>query len=345
MLTAVQQRLIRQRSDEDDRLLRLFWNRAELKRELASLRRERDRIADVLRQQEGATLRVQQRLEQIEGLLSNPHQAANVTVYYHLRGVWSHARRRLQRLARDLAQRQREAEYQHDVARFEENRQAAIASMKQRLEPLRQRRTVLDGELLTLEERRMTCRGFWTLLRRRRLDSERTLIMSTLGALQVQIDRYTAAIEEKRNESMDAADVISIEGRRTINLAVIALAHELLLHFSQMNIAGMAREASMRSVTEVSYGDIAKCHALCAQIDRALRQLDDLDGLPARVRSRTEQLRHAVRYHRETDTVPVAGSFAASLTHVDAADPGQEAALSVNVLADEYWDVFSVLLH
>ena len=70
------------KDEEDERLLRLFWNRAELKREFAKLRRERDRVVDHLRQQEGATLRAQQRLDQLEGLLADPLRAANAAVFY-----------------------------------------------------------------------------------------------------------------------------------------------------------------------------------------------------------------------------------------------------------------------
>ena len=50
----------------DEQLLKLFWNRAELKKELAQLRREREKFIDQIRQHEGLNLRVQQRLEQME---------------------------------------------------------------------------------------------------------------------------------------------------------------------------------------------------------------------------------------------------------------------------------------
>ena len=54
VLALAQQLLARRKPVEDDRLLRLFWNRAELKREFAKLQRERERMLDQLRQQDGA---------------------------------------------------------------------------------------------------------------------------------------------------------------------------------------------------------------------------------------------------------------------------------------------------
>ena len=57
---------------DEEQLLRLFWNRANLKKEFATLQRERERLTDRLRRQEGATLKIQQTLEQLEGMLANP---------------------------------------------------------------------------------------------------------------------------------------------------------------------------------------------------------------------------------------------------------------------------------
>ena len=61
-------------SDDEERLLKLFWNRAELKKEFATLRREGEDLKAKLQKQEGVTMRAQQRLEQLEGMLSDPLQ-------------------------------------------------------------------------------------------------------------------------------------------------------------------------------------------------------------------------------------------------------------------------------
>ena len=49
--------------EDGDKLLNLYWNRAELKKEFADMRAENLRLQDRIRQQEGATARVQQKLE------------------------------------------------------------------------------------------------------------------------------------------------------------------------------------------------------------------------------------------------------------------------------------------
>jgi hypothetical protein len=133
-----------------------------------------------------------------------------------------------------------------------------------------------------------------------------------------------------------------------VNLSVIALAQEMLLHFSQHNVAAMARETTLRSVTESTYGSVAECREQSQHIERALRQVDELDGLPSRVRRRTEHLRKEISYRRETDTVPAAGFFSEIpwvISDDSRSQPRDSRTLPVNVLADEYWDLFAILLH
>ena len=122
MATIASPLLQRRKEPDEEQLLKLFWNRAELKKELAKLRREKEKLIDQLRQQETINLRAQQRLEQLENLLADPLQAVNAVIYYQLRGVWQQCRKRLMRVARELADRQQDREEQHSRGRFEQKR-------------------------------------------------------------------------------------------------------------------------------------------------------------------------------------------------------------------------------
>ena len=78
MATIASPLLQRRKEPDEEQLLKLFWNRAELKKELGKLRLEKEKLVDQLRQQESVNLRSEQRLEQLENLLADPLQAANV---------------------------------------------------------------------------------------------------------------------------------------------------------------------------------------------------------------------------------------------------------------------------
>jgi hypothetical protein len=348
VLALAQTLLARRRPVDDDRLLRLFWNRAELKREFAKLQRERERMVDQIRQQEGAVLRAQQRLDQLEGLLADPERAANAAVYFQLRGIWAYGRRRLGRLARDLATRQQEREGQREAARFEEHRLAALHAIEQRMLPLQERRALLEAELTAVRARRFERTGFWYYFARRRLDGEQSVLVAAQQSVDEQIERYERARQEKLKEEAPLPDTIGVEGKRLVNLSVIALAQELLLAFSEDDVGTLARDASLRQVSEVSYGQLKSCRALSVRIEAVLRKVEGMDELAARMRRRAEFLRQTVSYRRDSDTVPAPDGLAvvpAQLTRDGEPRPAGGRDMAVNVLADEYWDIYGVLLH
>jgi hypothetical protein len=348
MASIAQQLLVRRKPAEDERLLELFWNRAELKREFGRLQRDRAGLADQLRQQEGATLRWQQRLEQLEGLLADPERAANATVFFQLRGVWQYCRRRLARLARELGTRQQEAESRRETARFEEHRKTALASIEQRLVPLIERRVSIEAELHGIRLQQAQLTSFWKLLARRRCEHAQAVLETALVGVQSQIERYEKARHEKLKETVTPTATISTDSKRVVNLSVIALAQELVVQLMAHNTAQMARDASLRQVNDVRYGDLQACHRTGQQVAKVLRQLDELDDLPLLVRGRAEYLRRQVEYLRDADTVPIAASCAEIpllLTSSETPMPANDRMLSVNVLGEEYWEIYSVLLN
>lgn len=348
MRALAQQFLARRKPVDDDRLLRLFWNRAELKREFGRLQREREKLLDQLRAQETAVLRFQQRLDQLEDLLADPERAASAAVHFQLRGVSAHCRRRLLRLARDLTARQLEREGLRESARFEENRQAALTAIEQRLQPLQERRAALEAELAAVCARLEGRRGFWHILARRRLEAERARLAAAEASVGEQIARYGRARQDKLRDQPTNPEGISVEGKRQVNLSLIALAQELMVAFSEQRIAMLAREASLRDVGEFSYGRLEACRQLSAVIDQVLHRVEKLDRLPFLTSRRAEYLRLQVHYRQDGDTIPAPDSLAVIPLEMAAKGPPRPAGpgeLVVNVLAEEYWDLYSVLLH
>ena len=347
MLALAQQLLTRRKPVEDDRLLRLFWNRAELKREFAALQRERERTADQVRQLEGALLRGQQRLDQLEGLLSDPERAANAAVFFQLRGIWAYGRRRLSRLAGDLNARQQEREGQRETARFEEHRQAALSAIEARLAPLLERRSMLDSELVAVRTQLDARTGFWNYFARRRLASEQSVLDVAGESVTEQIERYERARHDKLKEQPTVPELIGTEGKRLVNLSVLALAQELCLVFGEQDVATLARESSLRQVSEARYGNLQECRELSQQIERVLRKVEAMDELPGRVRRRAEILHQNVSYRRDGDTVPAPDALAIIAAQVPPADgprTTRDRDVAINVLAEEYWDIYAVLL-
>src|SRR5262249_62434270 len=78
--------------DEDHRVLELFRNRAELKKAYGELEEETYRLKDLVKQQEGATQRVQEMLSTLEARLGATDTAYPALVFYQLRRLWQSGR-------------------------------------------------------------------------------------------------------------------------------------------------------------------------------------------------------------------------------------------------------------
>lgn len=330
---------------EEERLLNLFQNRSELKREFAKLRREGDQLKDQLRQQEGETLRSQQQLEQLEGLLAHPVQAANASVYYQLRGVWGHCRRKLARLADDLLTHQRDREMKLELDRFNASRAAALSVIARHEHQARKQHDTTGAVLEALRRQGEQSRGIWNYFKRRAIAVQVEAAAGAHQSATAHLEECLAQKQAKESEAPPACEGLSVEGRRKINLALIAIAQELYLHFSKRNIARLAREASVRQVTDVNYGDINACRELNIHIDKYVRSLPAGHELVANVRDRIACLERSAGYRHESDTVPVAGSFAEIplMDDEDFSSQGRRT-IGINVLAEEYWELYSVLL-
>jgi hypothetical protein len=345
---------IEMRSDDGDDsqgpLLRLYWNRAGVKRELSALKRERHELLDKLKEQEGAIIRAKEQLDGLERLLTNPLAAANAMVYFQLRHLWRVAAQQIEQFARELrTQRER-----RELAKLHE---AALAKRRRRLSAINEKlQSILAKEHNVIQERDAlqkrleNMNGFLRVFRgpgiRRRL--------SGLGkgreALLSRIEELEELQDKINGEPLPESSGLSTDSRRLINLAVIALAQELVLHFSEHNLASFAKTSTQRPVGDMKFGDRRDCDRLVERIRARIGDLRDQKKTADGVKVRTDFLLTQVRYTTETDSVPQAESLDVIAPQVPAAGEGiqnkraSDAPLRLNVLSEDYWDLLSVLL-
>src|SRR5881394_1147162 len=101
--------------EDHDRVMALFRNRAELKKQHSELQDEIYRLKDRIKQQEGATARVQEMLSSLEQRLGAQESGYPALVFYQLRGLWQLGRELIEQfvtdLARQLEDRERRAHF------------------------------------------------------------------------------------------------------------------------------------------------------------------------------------------------------------------------------------------
>ena len=135
---------------EQERLLKLFWNRAELKKELQGLDDQLHNLRNKLKQQENANSRLQQQLEQLEMLLGNPERGFDALVHFGLKALWRACREQLERFAADLKRDRQDAQRKQQLAEFQQDRSERLKVADERL---RQAQEVADAERERLRQR------------------------------------------------------------------------------------------------------------------------------------------------------------------------------------------------
>ena len=315
-------------SAEDERLVALFRNRTELKKELSALDDERHRLLDRLKLQEGATMRVEEQLAALEQYLGRPDEGYKCLAYFQLRAVWRTASRRLEHFSGELARQQKDRERKQQLAVFERARRERLDDIERELSEARVLADQLQAEQKLSEQRLAGLHGFWNHFRRRRLresvEARRFRIDTALTQLTDLGDRQHAI----SSEAPPAFEGLSVEGKRAVNLAVIAYAEAMHERLSAAGLADMVRQSTLRRVYETSYGGREECQAIMQRAGRALGDLDRLEDDLADIKNRADRLRATAAYRTDADTVPLQDTL-------------QSSAL---VMLEEYWDVYKALL-
>ena len=121
-------------SADEERLMQLFQNRAGLKKAYADLKDEFHLLRDRLKQQEGATIRVQEQLDALGDLLADPRTGFGALVFFQLRGLWKTCHQQLSQFATDLTRQQEARETARHKAECETERNMRLADVDQRLQ-------------------------------------------------------------------------------------------------------------------------------------------------------------------------------------------------------------------
>jgi hypothetical protein len=331
--------------DDEGRVLALFKNRAELKKAHGELQDEIYRLKDRVKQQEGATQRVQEMLVALEQRLGAQDSGYPALVFYQLRGMWQLGRELIEQFVADLAKQLEERERR---AHFVEQNRRQFARRQAVDSQLRAAETELadaNERLNALYAQRARLTRFWHYFQRRRLDQRIVHAHSATSAADSVLSEARMASEALEKEIGPEFPGVSVDGRRAINTAAIAYAEVLCLRLVKTQLVSLSREATSRREVADNYGGRAECEALMAEIARARAILQGRANIAQEVKVRSERLKQVARYRNSTDATPIPESIAFSEGDVLAGETlGASAARMPNVLAEDTWDVFRVLL-
>lgn len=330
---------------DDERLLQLYWNRAELKKELSRLQDERHKLLEQLRNHEATFVRHDEQLLHLEEFLGNPETGTHALVYFQLRSLWRATSAKVAHFAQQLQQQQADREQRRQQLEFDRTRRLQLADFDRRIAEARSRADTLDAQVKLQEAELEQMRGFWNYARRRRLSEQIATEREQWDSAVTEVtdlsdDRTT--LEEKAPPQFEG---ISIDGRRIVNTAVIAYAQQLVAQLSGGGLAVLAKETTSKRVFDTKYGTREECSRLMLLLREALAAIkSEKDNLSV-LKERTEALRAIAAYRSDADTVPLTdsiGTMPLPPAPVSGLETGNKA--GVNVLVDDYWDLYQALL-
>ncbi|HET7810604.1 MAG TPA: hypothetical protein VFL16_08500 [Steroidobacteraceae bacterium] len=334
-----------QDAPEDGRVVELFRSRAELRKQHEELGQEVQRLRDRLKQQEGATARVQEIIEGLEKRLESADTGLSTLVFYHLRALWGDGREIMSLLVQELAARQEERERKafalEGNRRQFQQRQDSEQQLRQAESSIvlaRQQLTACDARLARLDK-------WWHRWQRPKVAAQRPALQAALEQAERTLHAARARCEQIEKAGAGDFPGLSVESKRAINIAAIACAEALCLRLARTNLVAAARAAMAKREASEYYGDLATCVSLMSDIVKARHVLKQRAGINQEVAQRSERLRATAAYLGDFDTVPIPESC--SVSEGDALAHGSQgvtAARLPNVLAEDTWDLFKVLL-
>ena len=189
------------KSQEDsEKLLDLYWNRAELKKEFAGMRKEQFKLKDKIKQQEGVAARLRQKLDHLEELLVDSDWAPNVMVFYQFRGLGLRCQHKLATFAEQLKQQREQKQHSRLLVAWNEERTKEARVFECQLTEQRAAVQQLEDQLQAERRRLTSMSGFLKIFKRRSVNAVLANLGDQIIVAQEEEENFLHSIEEIQNK-------------------------------------------------------------------------------------------------------------------------------------------------
>jgi len=327
-------------AQDNDKLVDLFRNRAELKKEFAALRNEKYQLQDRVKTHEGATARVQQKMDHLESLLLDREWVHNVVAFYQLRRMAAHCNAKLARFAEQLKQ-QREQRVQDKIHEdWNQQQGGRIADIESAIGKHRLQTQLLEDQLQVERHKLTAMNGVSKMFRGKNHEAEIDEIVARIDAGQEEEREMLQSLEAINNTSPPDHDGLDTATKRSVNFMILSFAQQLYLHFEEDNLAAMAKEASEKSVGAINYGTKYECDEIIQRIEERWDSMESVTDYADVLQKRAKFIAEHAMFRNEEDVVPAPGS-AATVYAIDANGVVKEK--DANLIGDNYFGIAKVL--
>lgn len=324
------------KEQDSDKLLNLYWNRAELKKEFAGMRKEQFKLQDRIKEHEGATARLQQKLDYLEDLLTDSECAHNVVVFYQLRSLAVRCESKLAKFAEQLKQQREKSQRNELLDKWNESRGEETREMEQQILLKRDAVQQHEDQLQAERQRLMNMSGFLRFFRRRSVTAMLDDLAQKTDQLRQDECDLNAAIEEIQDRTPPDNAGLDISTKRSINLMILSFAQQLYAQMLDDDLVVRVRESREKSVGTVDYGGRHQCSELLDQILKISESMEMATDFADILRNRARLLGQNAKFQNAGDAVPESSSTGV-LYQIDANGVVRESV--ANLLADNCWGI------
>lgn len=339
-LTAIFGRTDDKPQEDSEKLLELYWNRAELKKEFTDLRSEKFRLQELVKEQEGATARFEQKLNHLEQLLLDPEWVYNVAIYYQLQHLNRRCESKLKKFAEQLKQQREQRKYSEMLSDWQAEQDASAEAIQRKIGEQRLKIEMLEGRLQAEQQRLITMSGIVRFFRKRSVTAILDDLAASIDAGHQAEERLMLDYEELQDQPPPETQGLDIAAKRTINLTILAFAQHLYLHFRKDGLVGLAKEAGDKSVGAINYGGRKECERIIDLVHKQLGRLEKSRNFASSVRDRARMIAENAVFGGDSDTVPEYGSVA---TVFRIGKSGAVREIDANLLGENYWNLADIV--
>lgn len=297
-----------QQPQDTDKLVDLFRNRAELKKEFAALRSEKYQLQDRIKAHQGATERVQQKLHHLESLLLDPYWVHNVVVFYQLRRLAAHCEARIERFAEQLKQQREQRVHNEVLVSWKEKRKQSASRVQAKIGEQRLRVQMLEDQLQSERHKLLTMGSLSKMLRGRAQASQVESLQASIVAAQAREQELIQELASIEGRDPPAHQGLGIPAKRSINFMILAFAQQLYLDYVEDNLVELAKESSEKSVGAVNYGTRVECDELLQELTRRRKEVEQSGDFAELLKTRAKMIAQHAVFRNDADAAPIPGS-------------------------------------
>lgn len=332
---------------QQQQLLLLFEKRNQLKREFGRTLDELEKLKADHSTLVAAHTWAAGRLNGLEAMLADPERGQNAVIYYRLDALWKYCRQLLEQRRDELSAKFEALEKQKLLESFKANAVELQRQLERKFEQYDSIYQEMADNLKTLQEQLRRSDKLWHYFRRKKLVPEIMEAEAQVAPVVSQRDECLAELERVRDREPPVFKGLSVAAKREINLQLVALAQYLYIHFSQNDLAVLARSTQLKHPGEINFGTPQECLAIEKPIRDAIASLKKDEKRGERLKRRGDHLRQNVQFAGNADSIPESHT----LTRITLALGGSgqtidtvRGDLLVNVLEQGYWNLDELML-